>query len=64
MAFDLSAACPSSKRSVPAGYSVGLLGDAESLDAVTVVQNAVWTDEKLDWLAGRSRANAPGPSPR
>jgi GNAT superfamily N-acetyltransferase len=35
----------------PEGCEVRPLRDDESLDAVTTVQNAVWTDEKLDWLA-------------
>lgn len=60
MAFDLNAPRPAAPA--PDGYTVRPLGDAESLDAVTSVQDAVWPDEKLDWLAAslaRERAAQP-----
>jgi GNAT superfamily N-acetyltransferase len=60
MSLDLS----QSRLASPAldGYSVRPLNDAESLDAVTSVQNAVWTNEDLGWLSAslaRERAAQP-----
>ena len=60
MVLDLAG--PRLDAPVPDGYSVRPLGDAESINAVTAVQNAVWTDETLDWLAAslaRERAANP-----
>ena len=48
MTWDLSRRLDAS---APEGYEVRPLRDEESLDAVTTVQNAVWSHEKLDWLA-------------
>jgi GNAT superfamily N-acetyltransferase len=60
MVFDLGATRLNAPT--PEGYAVRPLGDAESLQAVTDVQNAVWTNETLDWLAAslaRERAAQP-----
>ncbi len=59
MTWDLSRRLDAPK---PQGYEVRPLRDEESLDAVTAVQNAVWTDEDLGWLSAslaRERAARP-----
>jgi len=60
MALDLAGRTPN--YSAPAGYEVGPLADAASLDPLMEVQAAVWPGEKLDWLQdslARERAARP-----
>ena len=60
MALDLAAA--RAPAPVPAGYTVRSWGENEPLDDLNEVQNAVWTDSDLSWLAdslARERAANP-----
>jgi len=60
MAVELSSGPPD--FSAPPGYEARALADGESLAPLMEVQNAVWPEEKLDWLhesLARERAARP-----